>query len=549
MATSTPPLATPCPLPSPQANQPWPAWQAFMAGFEGAVCLQLGAPPSAPSLTTVGADTRCLPDDGSGVFVALCGTASNGHTFLAQAVAKGCPLVVVQAGEAFAALPPHVGVWQVPNTALFLGEANAWLLGYPARQLQLVGVTGTNGKTTVTHLIQQVLEGALTQLHPPEEATHAPVGLIGTLGIKPSSHAPYEETGHTTPSAGVLQQALAGFVQQGYQHVAMEVSSHALVQHRVAGCPFTVAVHTNLTQDHLDYHVTMEHYFEAKALLFKGLDPRYGVAVINEDDAWADRFKAAVPPGCRTLTYSLRNSTAHVRATGLSWSPETGSCFTLHTPEGSVPVSLPLLGEFSVYNTLAAVAAVLALGLPLQAIATALHHTQAVRGRFEVVAKQPLCVVDYAHTPDGLDNVLRAARQLTPEGAQLWVVFGCGGDRDATKRPKMGALAEALADQVVITSDNPRTEDPQQILGDVLGGIAHLNPQRIRVEPERRAAITLALSLAAPQDVVVVAGKGHETYQLVGGSTLHFDDREEVLNALKSALAHSSSSPIERLAP
>ena len=460
------------------------------------------------------------------VFVALVGSHTDGHDYLPQAIAQGTPVVVIQANRLAKVLPliekqPHPPVVVVAdNTYQALAVLAARLYGQPAQALRLVGVTGTNGKTTVTHLVEQMLLDA-------GERT----GLIGTLGARVQSDATaqtpaYAQTGHTTPMATDMQALLAQFKAHGTKTVVMEVSSHALEQHRVYGCPFAVAVHTNLTQDHLDYHKTMAAYFEAKALLFSGLAPG-STAVINADDTWADKFIAKVPAGVPILRYGINHPQCEVRATDLAFDIE-GARFTLVTPKGTRPLQIHIAGRFGVYNALAAAAAGLAVGLSLEQIATALERVRGVRGRFEVVAQAPYVIVDYAHTPDGLDNVLAAARLVTPKKAKLFVVFGCGGDRDATKRPKMGRIAEELADVLVVTSDNPRSEDPQQIITDILGGIQSFDNARMFVMPDREQAIHHAMDLAGPEDIIVVAGKGHEDYQILADRTIDFDDKAVV---------------------
>ena len=342
-------------------------------------------------------------------------------------------------------------------------------------------------------------------------------------------------------------------------NVVMEVSSHALEQNRVGGCMFDGAVLTNLTQDHLDYHITMDNYFEAKALLFRGLAnsmPQEGdenqkipFAVINADDNYAERFLNAVPEGVRTFTYGVKKQ-ADVVAKDIKFSLN-GAEFTLEVNYASLapygreiegeglnkfPVNLHMNGMFSVYNVLAAVTAALAMGIDLSVALKALENVKGVAGRFEVVAKKPLVIVDYAHTPDGLENVLNSAREITPKDGKLICLFGCGGDRDATKRPKMGAIAEKIADKIVITSDNPRSEDPQTIITDIIAGLKSTNPDKVTVEPDRGHAIALLKTIAGNNDVVVIAGKGHEDYQILKDRTIHFDDREEARKVFEGSV-------------
>ena len=358
--------------------------------------------------------------------------------------------------------------------------------------------------------------------------------LIGTLGYKLSSNGEYRDAKHTTPQAPELQATLRMIKDvEKIDNVVMEVSSHALEQNRVGGCCFDGAVLTNLTQDHLDYHITMENYFEAKALLFKRLQEG-AYAVINADDKWSEKFISVVPDNVRKYTYGVNNN-ADVMAKDIVFSLN-GAEFKLVTSNGEYPVNLHMNGMFSVYNVLAAVTAAIAMGIDLSVALKALENVKGVAGRFEVVAKKPLVIVDYAHTPDGLENVLNSAREITPKDGKLICLFGCGGDRDATKRPKMGAIAERIADKIVITSDNPRSEDPQQIITDIIAGLKSTNPEKVTIEPDRGQAIALLKTIAANNDVVVIAGKGHEDYQILKDRTIHFDDREEARKVFEGSV-------------
>ncbi len=466
------------------------------------------------------------------VFVALGGSRADGHQFLSIAAEQGAVMVVIEADrKASVKLPESVAVVSVPNTYKALAELSSALHGYPGQQMRLVGVTGTNGKTTVTHLIEQMLA----------DQGHK-VGLIGTLGRKSTQNQTYDSTGHTTPMATELQEILHEMRTEGDAFVVMEVSSHALDQYRVHGCDFEVAVLTNITQDHLDYHKTMEQYWKAKALLFSGLDSSGGkprAAVINLDSDYAQEFVKSCPPGVTLYTYAIQSPEANVRIANAHYSI-AGSSFTVITPAGEAQVKLKLGGQFSVYNALAAIAAGLALGLSLADAVQSIERVTGIRGRFEVVSEKPYVLVDYAHTPDGLENILNAARVVTPEKGRLIAVFGCGGDRDATKRPKMGRIAEQLADLLVITSDNPRSEDPQQIITDVISGIQRFDSARMVVEVDRLQAIHQAIDMAQPEDIIVVAGKGHEDYQILGDRTIHFDDREVVQDYVKQKRELSS---------
>ena len=466
------------------------------------------------------------------VFVALAGSRTDGHQFLSNAANEGALALVIESTRKNSiALPANAVVISVPDTWKGLAELSSILYGKPGETLRMVGVTGTNGKTTVTHLIQQILEDQ-----------NKKVGLIGTLGHKTTKHQAYDATGHTTPMAHELQEILADMRDDGNECVVIEVSSHALEQHRVAGCDFEVAVLTNVTQDHLDFHKTMEQYWKAKALLFKGLritPDKKRAAVINLDSDYARDFIAATPQGIELYTYAITAPDANVRIENAHYSI-SGSSFTVMTPAGKADVKLKLGGQFSVYNALAAIASGLALGIPLEACIQSIERVPGIRGRFEVVSEKPYVIVDYAHTPDGLENVLNAARVVTPKDANLIAVFGCGGDRDATKRPKMGRIAERLADLVVITSDNPRTEDPQQIITDIITGIHRFDSSRMVVNADREQAIHTAIDMAKSDDIIVVAGKGHEDYQILGERTIHFDDREVVQNYVKQKRELSS---------
>ena len=445
------------------------------------------------------------------IFVCLKGEHSDGHEFAKMAVENGAAALYCEK-ELDIDVPQVI----VESTRHQIADLAAAFYNYPSKKIKLIGVTGTNGKTTVTHLIQRIVE----------DAQHK-CALIGTLGYKLSGKDTYHDAKHTTPQAPELQKTLEMIYEQNIDYVAMEVSSHALEQNRVGGCDFDGAVFTNLTQDHLDYHITMNNYFEAKALLFRGLK-KGDFAVINNDDEYAQRFKDVVPEGVKIYTYGIKND-ADVKAEDIDFSIH-GAKFKINAKKTAAvhkDVNLQMNGMFSVYNALAALTAGIAMGFDIDVCIKALEETKSVDGRFEIVSKIPLVIVDYAHTPDGLENVLKAARELTPKDANLVCMFGCGGDRDATKRPKMGKIADENADIVVVTSDNPRSEDPQLIISDILAGIKTVNTQKVFVEPDRRTAISMLKNIAKENDVVVLAGKGHEDYQILKDRTIHFDDREE----------------------
>jgi len=447
------------------------------------------------------------------IFVCLVGEHTDGHNYAAGAAEKGAAAIVAQRNIDIKDVPVII----VDDTQYALAQISCVFNDFPTEKLRLIGVTGTNGKTTVTHLVENIFEHAGIKC-----------GLIGTLGQRFSSTEGYKDAKHTTAQAPGLQQSFKKMLDNGIDRVVMEVSSHALEQHRVGCSKFSAAAMTNLTQDHLDYHITMDNYFKAKSKLFKSLkyeENGNNYAVINVDDPSAERFISAVPDGIRILTYGI-NKQADISAKNIDFSVK-GATFNCKTPSGERTVNLQMTGLFSIYNALAALAIGIGENIELDTCIKALEDTKSVAGRFEVVEREPLIIVDYAHTPDGLSNVLNAARKVVPAGGNLICVFGCGGDRDATKRPKMGKIAEDLANKVIITSDNPRSEDPQQIITDILTGIKSLNSEKISVEIDRRSAIELAIKNSNSKDVIVIAGKGHEDYQILKDKTIHFDDREE----------------------
>lgn len=462
----------------------------------------------------------CQPGD---LFIGMPGTRVDGGNFWPSAIAAGAVAALVS-NHVKLPVPSEACVIPIANLSRTCAEVAAAFYSYPAQQLKLVGVTGTNGKTTTSHLIEFLLVQA-----------QAPAALIGTLYTRWPG---YQQTAvHTTPFAVELQQQLAAAVVAGCQFGIMEVSSHALAQGRVQGCPFEVAVFTNLTQDHLDFHADLEDYFAAKASLFS---PAYlkGKAVINRDDPYGQKLIEQVAQD-QVWSYST-SSPADLWTSELVYEP-TGVRGVLHTPLGETSFDSPLVGQFNVANLLAATGAVLHLGLDLELIVQALPQFQGVPGRMEQVQIQNQdisVIVDYAHTPDSLENLLRAARPFIQ--GKLICVFGCGGDRDRTKRSQMGKIAAGLADQVVVTSDNPRTENPEQILHDILTGI----PPQVQavVQSDRRTAIQTAILQAQAGDGVLIAGKGHEDYQILGTEKIHFDDREEAHAALEERLANSSQS-------
>ncbi|WP_414518539.1 UDP-N-acetylmuramoyl-L-alanyl-D-glutamate--2,6-diaminopimelate ligase [Nostoc sp. PCC 9305] len=455
------------------------------------------------------------------LFIGMPGTRVDGGEFWQSAIASGAVAAIVSP-EAAQKNPPtnQAVVISASNITQACAQIASAFYGYPGRKLKLVGVTGTNGKTTTTHLIEFLLNKA-----------NLATALMGTLYTR---WAGFEQTAaHTTPFAVELQQQLAEAVKAGSEFGVMEVSSHALAQGRVLGCEFEVAVFSNLTQDHLDYHSDMEDYFAAKALLFS---PDYlkGRAIINADDSYGKRLIASLDSQ-RVWSYSVNDNSADLWMSDLSYQPN-GVSGTLHTPKGDVAFRSPLVGQYNLENLLAAVGAVLHLGLDLQLVAAVIPEFPGVPGRMERVqisTEQDISViVDYAHTPDSLENLLKAARPFIP--GKVICVFGCGGDRDRTKRPKMGKIAAELADVAVVTSDNPRTEDPERILQDILAGIA--GTVQPTVICDRAIAIRTAILQAQPGDGVLLAGKGHEDYQILGTEKIHFDDREHARDALQQRL-------------
>ncbi len=457
----------------------------------------------------------CKPGE---VFIGMPGTRVDGGEFWQSAIASGAIAVLITPLAAEKSPPTaDACVILVEDMIAACAEVAAAFSGYPSEQLEMIGVTGTNGKTTTSHLIEFFLNQA-----------QRPSALLGTLYTRWQG---FQETAvHTTPFAADLQAQLAAALNAGNEYLVMEVSSHALAQGRVQECCFDVAVFTNLTQDHLDFHKDMEDYFAAKSLLFT-CDYLRGKAIINLDDLYGRRLVATLERH-KVWTYSVSSAKADFYTTDLTYEP-TGVSGRLHTPVGEITFRSPLVGQFNLANLLAAIAAVLQVGLSLEQIIQQLPLFPGVPGRMERVQisdQQDISViVDYAHTPDSLENLLKAARPFIQ--GKMICVFGCGGDRDRTKRPLMGKIAAELADLAVVTSDNPRTEDPQRILEDVLAGI----PQSITpmVICDRAQAIETAIVLAKPGDGVLIAGKGHEDYQILGTEKIHFDDREQAREALK----------------
>ena len=449
------------------------------------------------------------------LFVAIRGGQTDGHLFIDNAVENGAVAVVLE-DDAIRSdyYFLHAGVVKivVPDSRRALALLAANFYGRPSAKLRLVGVTGTNGKTTTTHLIASILE-----------AGGESVGLIGTIDYVVGRER-FPAT-HTTPESLEMNQLLARMVQEGCTAAVMEVSSHALAQSRVAGLDFRVGVFTNLTQDHLDFHGTMESYFQAKKILFDTLG-REGHAVVNRDDPRAEAIVAdcAAP----VIRYGEgAGADVRPRETELAVG---GSRMLVEAHGKTFEIRSPLTGRFNVSNILAASAAGLALGCPPEQIVRGIGGLKSVRGRFEQIPSTAgwTAIVDYAHTPDALENCLRTVAEIRPPGhsGRIITVFGCGGDRDRGKRPIMGRIASSMSDVVIVTSDNPRGEDPRAIIDQVVAGV--VPRAELHTVVDRREGIRLALSLARAGDVVLIAGKGHETSQVIGTVRNHFDDREEV---------------------
>lgn len=442
------------------------------------------------------------------MFVAITGYAADGHQYIPMALDRGAVCILCErrpAGEI-----PYV---LVPNSRTALAQLGANWYGRPAEKMTILGVTGTNGKTSVTYLLKAVLEQRL----------HAKVGLIGTIQNMIGDRV--IPTERTTPESFDLQGLFARMAEAGCTHVVMEVSSHALYLHRVDCIPFAVAAFTNLTEDHLDFHKTMEAYRQAKALLFR----RAGFSVFNIDDEMV--AKTVEEAACWTLRCSAKGAPADLCASDIRLEADHVA-FTASYKDESFPVRVGIPGAFTVYNALTVLGMAVGLGIRPAEAAEALSAASGVKGRMEVVptpGKDYTVLIDYAHTPDALENVLRSVKGFCR--GRVIAVFGCGGDRDPIKRPIMGRIGVRLADLAIITSDNPRTEDPEKIISDILKGVKDLDRPYLVVE-NRRAAIARAMAEAKKDDIIVLCGKGHETYQEINHVKHHLDEREEVAKNL-----------------
>jgi len=456
------------------------------------------------------------------LFAALPGVRSDGHRFLGQALERGATSLLLRPeGKALVPAGSTATILVTADTRRALAELSAAFYEYPSRSLRIIGVTGTNGKTTITYLVEAILRAAGRR-----------TGVIGTLAYRIGDETVPAK--HTTPEAPDLQSVLAQMAKAKVTDVAMEVSSHALAQCRADCTEIEVAVFTNLTRDHLDYHATVDEYLQVKRRLFVSpeLQPthRRRVNVVNADDPAADELVEGTQAAL--MRYGL-SECAEIRATEVGVSV-TGTSFTLVTPGNRHPVRLQLLGRFNVYNALAALAVAYVQELNLPRAIAALEEVSPVPGRFQRVGDGRRCtvVVDYAHSPDGLEQALLTAREIAR--GKVIAVFGCGGDRDTGKRSLMGMIAARIADLCVITSDNPRSEPPEQIIEQIWEGVPEDQRNHCLREPDRRRAIEQAIERARPEDVVVIAGKGHENYQIFADCTVHLDDREVAEQALAS---------------
>jgi UDP-N-acetylmuramoyl-L-alanyl-D-glutamate--2,6-diaminopimelate ligase len=491
------------------------------------------------TITSLTCDSRAVTP--GTLFFALRGVNADGHRFIPQAVTAGATAVIL---EDSAAAPAGIPWIQVTDGRAAMGQCAALFNGDPTATKPLIGITGTNGKTTTTYLIEAILA-----------ADGKPAAVLGTISYRFGSQT--IPASHTTPESTELQSAFRQLAEAGAQAFVMEVSSHALEQKRVDGCHFDVGIFSNLTRDHLDYHVTMESYLDAKSRLFSELLRPSQVkphrrAVVNRDDPAGDEIIRR--SSCPVITFGIRGD-CDVRPTNVK-SSVNGISATMNTPAGEFDFESRLLGRFNLSNILAATAAGVALGIPLQAIKEGIENHSTVPGRMERVANDTgvTCLVDYAHTGDALENVLTTLKEIATR--RIITLFGCGGDRDNGKRPIMGKIAATMSDLAIVTSDNPRTEDPGTILQQIRSGITPLAcheylPNELTGEftkkgvtfcENRHDAIRLAITIARPGDIVLLAGKGHEDYQIIGTTKHHFDDREEAAVAFAGRMITCSPS-------
>ncbi|MCC7202698.1 MAG: UDP-N-acetylmuramoyl-L-alanyl-D-glutamate--2,6-diaminopimelate ligase [Nitrospirae bacterium] len=458
------------------------------------------------------------------LFAAIRGIKTDGHLYIKNAIENGAAAILAEREPEGVTVPPDIPLIIAKDTRKAIAAAAANYFRHPSRELSVIGITGTNGKTTTSFLIRSILENAGYKS-----------GLLGTIFWSDGSRT--SEAEHTTPEAVDFQNLLRRMSVNGCTFAVTEVSSHSLSLSRVYGTDFSTAVFTNLTQDHLDFHADMEDYFQAKALLFSGISSNK-YAVINSDDPYGQRLFTMIK--CRSLSYGIDKS-ADIMAENISLSIE-GTGFDMATPAGRIYVKSSLVGIHNVYNILAAAGAALSNNIALEKISSGISSLTSVPGRFERIDSGLgfSVVVDYAHTENALRLLLEAAKRFSP--GRIVTVFGCGGDRDRGKRPLMGGTAVELSDYVIVTSDNPRSEDPEKIIEEVVSGITEaIARDKARAAeyitlPDRRQAIEEAVRIAEKGDLVIIAGKGHEDYQITGRERLHFDDREEVKRAVSVRL-------------
>ena len=477
-------------------------------------------------ITGIALDSRQV--EAGDLFIAIKGAEADGSAFIPQAVERGAVAILAEKGQTIdSSVNGGIPVIGIENLSKYVSDIAGIFYDHPSRQMALTAITGTNGKTTCSRLYAELVE----------KLSSSPAAFIGTLGYgMAGSQAGTDiptlgETGLTTPDAVAMQRILAELESRGARTAALEVSSHSLVQRRVAGLHIDTAVFTNLSRDHLDYHGDLASYAAAKSRLFAMTGLKN--AIINIDDSVGRMILEKLDPQIRAITYSMEGQdtgrTADIDCRTIGLSPE-GLRAAIHTPWGDGELRSPLLGKFNLANLLAVIGAAIAQGFALADILQVVPDLRAVPGRMELVdANSALSVVvDYAHTPDALEKALQALR-VHCQG-ELWAVFGCGGDRDIGKRAEMGSIAQTCADQVIITSDNPRSEDPQQIIDHIIQGTS----REVVVEPDRRAAIRQAILEADKNDVVLIAGKGHEDYQILGAQCLPFSDQGEARLALRA---------------
>ncbi len=445
------------------------------------------------------------------LFIAYPGVTTDGREYIDQAVHSGAAAIVYESAEfpASIQLPASIPCIPVSHLSAALAIIASRFYHHPSLSLAVTGVTGTNGKTTIAYQLAQA-----------SDLLESPAVYLGTLGHGKVNHLTV--LNNTTPDALCLQALLYQYKGQGIQQVCMEVSSHALSEHRVDCIEFNQAIFTNLSHDHLDYHRTMDAYADAKAQLFAKATLEW--AIINHDDAYASRMISGVPASCKKLTYGLQHG-ADVRAADCQFGL-LGSHFDVSSPWGEQHLEIHSVGVFNIYNSLAVYSSLLAYGYPIERVVSVMAKLNPSPGRLEMVIKEPCVLVDYAHTPDALENVLLTLVHLKKQRdtpSRIWVVFGCGGDRDRTKRPEMGLVASRLADQVMITSDNPRTEEPDKIVDEIVKGI--IETKKVQTILDRKEAIQQVLQLADKQDIILIAGKGHEAYQQIGHQRIPFSDQ------------------------